>query len=130
MEGKTVKMEMQQVRQIIDEALAVHVYEHHRQRNPHFKPPTQAEVEAYKVEKNLPLNVTEFMDFYESKGWKVGQAPMKDWKAAARRAAREWCKAPAKPETVFRCFECGRSRRETEMVYVHGRGRRCKELCV
>ena len=24
------------------------------------------------------------MDFYESKGWKVGNQPMKDWKASVR----------------------------------------------
>lgn len=29
-----------------------------------------------------------FYDFYQSKGWKVGKAPMKDWKAAAR----NWCR--------------------------------------
>ena len=37
---------------------------------------------------NDPL-ATEFWDFYSSKGWRVGTAPMKDWKAAARRA-RKW----------------------------------------
>ena len=25
-----------------------------------------------------------FIDFYESKGWKIGKTPMKDWKAACR----------------------------------------------
>ena len=25
-----------------------------------------------------------FFDFYESKGWKIGRNPMKDWKAAVR----------------------------------------------
>ena len=25
-----------------------------------------------------------FVDFYESKGWKIGKNPMKDWKAAVR----------------------------------------------
>jgi hypothetical protein len=28
------------------------------------------------------------LDFYESKGWKVGREPMKDWRAAARNWAR------------------------------------------
>lgn len=30
-----------------------------------------------------------FFDFYQSKGWVVGKAPMKDWKAAARRWVKE-----------------------------------------
>ncbi len=30
-----------------------------------------------------------FFDFYQSKGWVVGKAPMKDWKAAARRWLKE-----------------------------------------
>ena len=30
----------------------------------------------------------DFQDYYESKGWKVGREPMKDWKAAARRWVR------------------------------------------
>lgn len=36
------------------------------------------------------LDPHKFMDFYESKGWKVGDQKMKDWQAAARRADREW----------------------------------------
>lgn len=35
------------------------------------------------------VNPEEFVDFYESKGWKVGNSPMKDWKAAARRWNRQ-----------------------------------------
>ncbi len=31
---------------------------------------------------------TEFWDYYESNGWRVGRNPMKDWKAAARRWKR------------------------------------------
>ncbi len=32
---------------------------------------------------------TEFWDYYESNGWRVGRNPMKDWKAAARRWKRQ-----------------------------------------
>ncbi len=32
---------------------------------------------------------TEFFDYYESNGWRVGRNPMKDWKAAARRWKRQ-----------------------------------------
>ena len=29
-----------------------------------------------------------FIDYYESKGWKIGSSPMKDWKATVRRWSR------------------------------------------
>jgi len=48
-----------------------------------FAPPTLAEVQAYALE--IPgLSAERFFNFHESKGWKVGSQPMKDWKAAAR----------------------------------------------
>lgn len=34
-----------------------------------------------------------FVDFYASKGWKVGKEPMKDWKAAVR----NWANRDKKP---------------------------------
>ena len=47
-----------------------------------------------------------FVDFYASNGWKVGNAPMKDWKAAARRWVRrrldERKEAKADEAPVFR----------------------------
>lgn len=47
-----------------------------------------------------------FVDFYASKGWRVGNAPMKDWKAAARRWIRrridERKEAKADETPVFR----------------------------
>ncbi len=35
---------------------------------------------------DLVATANRFFDFYDSKGWRVGQSPMKNWKAAARRA--------------------------------------------
>lgn len=52
-----------------------------------FAPPTPAEVQEYAREIGL-VRVDAFYDFYASKGWKVGNAPMKDWRAAARRWQR------------------------------------------
>lgn len=49
-----------------------------------FVKPTPAEVEAYALSITFPLVGQTFIDFYESKGWRVGQTPMKDWKAAVR----------------------------------------------
>ena len=34
------------------------------------------------------LDAGAFCDFYAAKGWKVGQSPMRDWRAAARNWAR------------------------------------------
>lgn len=49
-----------------------------------FVKPTVEEVEAYCRERSNYVNASHFCDYYESKGWKVGSAPMKDWKAAVR----------------------------------------------
>lgn len=49
-----------------------------------FIPPTVDEVKAYCIERQNNVDANRFVDFYESKGWKVGSNPMKDWKAAVR----------------------------------------------
>lgn len=49
-----------------------------------FTPPTATEVREYAAEKGYHLDADAFVDFYESKGWKVGNQSMKDWKAAVR----------------------------------------------
>lgn len=46
--------------------------------------PTLQEVSDYVQESGYNVNPAEFIDFYESNGWKVGKNPMKDWKAAVR----------------------------------------------
>lgn len=52
-------------------------------------PASREEVSEW-AKTNLPnLDVDAFCDFYESKGWKVGKNPMKDWQAAARNAVRK-----------------------------------------
>ena len=55
-------------------------------RTKRFTPPTLAEVQSYVAERHSPVDPQGFIDFYESKGWMVGKAPMKDWKAACRNA--------------------------------------------
>lgn len=47
-----------------------------------FTPPTDAEVTAYVAEKNYHFDPAAFVPFYQGKGWKVGNQPMKDWHAA------------------------------------------------
>ena len=52
--------------------------------NKRFAPPTISEVQAYCLERKNNVNAEQFVDFYTSKGWKVGNNPMKDWKACVR----------------------------------------------
>lgn len=47
-----------------------------------FKKPSIEEVREYCRERNNKVDAEAFIAFYESKGWKVGNASMKDWKAA------------------------------------------------
>lgn len=47
-----------------------------------FQKPTIDEVNSYCLEKGYTINGQTFIDFYESKGWKVGKNPMTNWRAA------------------------------------------------
>jgi len=49
-----------------------------------FRRPTVQEVAEYCLSRNNGIDAAAFVDFYESKGWRVGRTPMKDWKAAVR----------------------------------------------
>ena len=49
-----------------------------------FSPPTAEEVAAYVKERGSGVDAERFVDYYISKGWKVGGQPMKDWRAAVR----------------------------------------------
>ena len=49
-----------------------------------FTPPTLEEVTEYCRERGNNVNPQTFIDFYSSKGWRVGNQPMKDWKACVR----------------------------------------------
>lgn len=70
-----------------------------------FSAPTVEDVKGYCNEKGLSVDADRFVDFYASKGWRVGNAPMKDWRAACRNWARQ-DRTPAKPKTnAFKNFE-------------------------
>lgn len=57
-----------------------------------FVPPSVEEVREYAEEAGLSIDAQAFVDFYSSKGWKVGKSAMKDWRASARNADRGgWC---------------------------------------
>ena len=49
-----------------------------------FTPPTLEEVQAYITENNFIVDAQKFIDYYQSNGWIVGKAKMKDWKATIR----------------------------------------------
>lgn len=51
---------------------------------PRFVKPTVEEVAEYCKKRGNGINPESFVDFYESKGWKVGSNPMKDWQACVR----------------------------------------------
>lgn len=52
--------------------------------NKRFTPPTFEEVSSYCEERQNGIDAQRFIDFYASKGWKVGNQAMKDWKACVR----------------------------------------------
>ena len=49
-----------------------------------FEKPTVEEIQAYCTERKNSVDAQAFFDFYESKGWKIGTAKMKDWRASVR----------------------------------------------
>lgn len=49
-----------------------------------FEKPTVSEIAEYCEERKNGIDAQAFFDFYESKGWKVGAAKMKDWRASVR----------------------------------------------
>lgn len=55
-----------------------------------FTPPTEQEVRDFVAERGFHFDPDSFIPFYESKGWKVGNAPMKDWRAACRSWEQRW----------------------------------------
>jgi len=55
-----------------------------KENNKHFKSPSLEEVAAYCSERNSSVDPSAFFDYYESVGWKVGNRPMKNWKATVR----------------------------------------------
>ena len=71
--------------------------QNHQSNNKRFSPPTYEEVNIYCNERGNDVDAQAFVDFYTSNGWKVGNNPMKDWKAAVRTWEKRDKKKPAKP---------------------------------
>ncbi len=90
-----------------------------------FVKPKVEEIEVYCKERNNSVDAQQFFDYYESKGWKVGKSPMKDWKSAVRTWERNnfnnnksFSEEPPKPQlkviktegydgAPMECPECG-----------------------
>lgn len=53
-----------------------------------FTPPTKDDILNYCLDQGFGIDVDALFDYYSSKGWKVGNSPMKDWRAAVRNWAR------------------------------------------
>lgn len=49
-----------------------------------FVPPSVEQVRAYCRERGNSIDPEAFVNYYASKGWTVGRAPMRDWRAAVR----------------------------------------------
>lgn len=64
----------------------------------HFTPPTVEEVAVYVRERGSAVDPQGFLDYYAARGWKIGNTPMQDWKAACR-SAESWerWKKPVRP---------------------------------
>ncbi len=61
-----------------------------------FVKPTLEEIKNYCEERKNGINPQQFFDFYESKGWKVGNQSMKDWKACVRTWEQRHSTTPSK----------------------------------
>ena len=59
-----------------------------------FKKPSVNDIIDYCKERNNNIDAEAFIDFYESKDWKIGKNKMKDWKAAVRTWERREAKKP------------------------------------
>ena len=51
--------------------------------------PTLEEVMAYSQETGITADVEYFYNYYAAKGWRIGNFPMRDWKAALKAWARK-----------------------------------------
>ncbi|MBQ8585798.1 MAG: hypothetical protein IJ452_05900 [Butyricicoccus sp.] len=60
-------------------------------------PPAVDAVAAYCRERGNDIDAEKFCDYYAARGWKLGQEPMADWKAAVRSWERRARASPNAP---------------------------------
>lgn len=99
-DGKCSRNPIQSVSESVSESNSVET------RAKRFVPPTLEEVAAYVRERQSKVDPQGFIDFYASKGWMVGKAQMKDWKAACRNAEdwERWNKPTPRSQRFFPAF--------------------------
>ena len=54
-----------------------------------FVPPSLQQVKAFVFQEGLRILPEDFVDYYTANGWRIGQQPIQDWKAVARRWSRK-----------------------------------------
>ncbi len=98
-------------------------------RSPKFIPPSIEDVAAYAKAKSLNLDEVAFCDFYISKGWKVGAAKMKDWKACARNWSRRNIErnASTRPQDVPRSVRMEQSAIQMANSLIAKQEQSCKQ---
>lgn len=64
-----------------------------KEKRTRFSAPSVDEVRDYCRERGNSIDAETFVDFYASKGWKVGSSPMKDWQSAIRTWEKRECRA-------------------------------------
>ena len=60
-----------------------------------FKKPDLLDIKNYCLERQNNVDAEAFIDFYDSKDWKIGKNKMKNWKAAIRTWERREIKKPS-----------------------------------
>lgn len=83
-----------------------------------FTPPSVEEVAAYCRERGNSVSPQRFVDFYAAKGWRVGSAAMKDWRAAVRTWEDRGEHPPDRRKTVGAQQYAQRSYTEAELTAV------------
>ena len=93
--------------------------EKEKERVRRFAPPTVDEVRDYCTERGNNIDPQRFVDFYQSKGWKVGSVSMKDWKAAVR----NWETRDAAPKKADNDAEVRQYYQQAKQLYPAETGR-------
>ncbi len=70
--------------------------------NRRFQKPTIDDIKAYCIERKNTVDPQKFIDHYISNGWVVGNAAMKDWRAAVRTWEKRSFSYDVKPQNTIR----------------------------
>ena len=54
-----------------------------------FVPPSAQQVRDFVLKESLRFQPEDFLDYYSANGWMIGNQPIRDWKAVARRWSRK-----------------------------------------